>query len=884
VKALVLFILLLVAAAAGGYWWYENNMAPKHLPVAVKAVESQLRLDSAAVGFLNLEFAKKLEKYLLFQEPKKVITENLQKDYGLFFYQLKNSGLNLNDQLDYVVAGVIADDTPEYAIAMFGQFNLANMNKRLESNKYKIKEQKHNNRTYWEVTAYNEETCRYEQPVSYFWNNQLLLIGSKWYFPKLLDAALNNKGAAGSAIHRYKLAVGSITQPKKLSKGFDGALAIMLDQAAKHADPLSSIDLEVQLAVSPPSMQLVSVARHKNDQWANGVVNGYNSWKASHAAEINKHADLKTLMDIVTVSPNAGQLTVSTNLNLEQVNSLENIPKQFFSVYVPKITSRNPGEVKEETLEKSEIKKYLAKVEIDSIPIFKKESKEKLSHAVITGPFAAYLNGVRISESGSAEVNVGMISAPIPNLFFEDVNPKGVGSIRFEDVMDKEGKTLLENKDCAVKNTDNHAKFRPTFRNISLDVEFGRNNATLEVAQSSVSVPLKQGVKANEISAIKGVLDLHVPDQVDVVQMLPEGDSATYSNGAFRLKLTEFNGSSVNYEVGGDKSLLVDVRGKNANDEYLKRIGAISMQRLFDGGEIGAWDFAGVPKSIELVVAGKKISESYTFEINSLNRHELIPSYVKNDITLSNAKDFSKNKFNPVSSDKCSETEIELSKGEMKPFLLCIKYPFQAWDETSYSGVFELLGPITPEISNNLSAVTFVLNSVALSDAQGEVKTHEIMGKQVSNFTLSGTGNKSSPQIIFPAPEGVKPAEMAVKAVKGRLLVNLVKKLEQATLDTNNIGQVVYTKSGLKLVYEGFGPEAHYIRIYGDKERIVNVYGIDEKDREIKANFPKLDYPKNRKEGYTLLIADVHGKPTKLVVELAQSLDQLAYDFKRNNK
>ena len=308
------------------------------------------------------------------------------------------------------------------------------------------------------------------------------------------------------------------------------------------------------------------------------------------------------------------------------------------------------------------------------------------------------------------------------------------------------------------------------------------------------------------------------------------------------------------------------------------------MTRLFDGGEIGAWDFAGKPTGLELVIAGNKISESYNFSIKNLDRHELIPNYVKNDITFSSAREFSKKKFKQLSSSKCSESELEQSATEMKPFLLCIKYPFQAWEDSSYSGVLELLGPITPEISNNLSAVTFVLNSIAVEAANSEVSTYEIQGQQVSNFTLSSNGNKSSPQIIFNAPEGVNPRKAKIQAIKGELIINLVKQTEKVEVDPSKIGQVVYTKSGLKILYEGFGDEAYFIRIYGEKDRIVNVYGIDADEREIKASFPKLEYPKNRKEGYTLLIADIHGKPKKLVVELAKSLDKISYDFKRYNK
>lgn len=882
-RAFFLLLVLILAAAGGGYWWYENNLAPNKIPGSVKAVESQLRQDAAAVGFLNIEFARKLEKYILTNEEPSVVSDGLKNDFGLLYYQLVKSGLKLQSQLNYVVSAVLAADKPEYVIALFGHFDIENLQKRLELNKYTLEQKSHKGKNYLLSSQYNEDSCTYEQAIGIYWDSNTILMGPEHYFHKLLDN-LSSPKPDGSKLDRYQLVKGSILKPKSLSKGFDGALSLMLSQAARGAKPLKSIDVNARLAIYPPSVKLEASARHSDGNWAQAMVGGYTQWQTQMATQIEKHADLKNLMQSLEVVSGADSLSVVSYLDKASVFKLQQIPEQFFSVYVPKISSNKSNKpVKEELIPKTEIKKYLAKVDMDGIPVFKTETREKLSHAVVTGPFAAYLQGVRIGHNDAPQLKIGMLSADVPNLFFEDVNTKGVGRLTITDIVDKENQTLIADKECVLKNVSRQGRFEPTYRNISLDVEYGRKNATKEVAKSQIQVNLKKGVKAVDIASIKGKINLHVPTDVDVVQMSLEKDKTAYSNKKFRIKLTDIKGPSINYEVSGNKALLVDVRARNEATEYLRRTGSVSMQRLFDGGEIGAWDFAGKPKTVELVVAGNTLSQSFDFEIKSLDRHNLIPQYVKYPIVLSNQKKFSKKQFAPVSSDKCTEEEIEQSAADIKPFVLCVKYPFRPMSENEYSGVLELVGPVTPELQNNLSAVTFKLDSVALSNKDESFKVYDVKTKQVTQFTVASVGNRSTPQIKFKAPEGIDPYSAKINAVKGTISINLVKKLETVTIATNNIGKVAFSRSGIKVQYEGFEDEAYYIRIYGDEDRVVNIYGVDDQGREIKPIFPKIEYPGNN-AAYTLLVADINGKPEKLVIELAKSLDKINYAFKRNNK
>ena len=73
-----------------------------------------------------------------------------------------------------------------------------------------------------------------------------------------------------------------------------------------------------------------------------------------------------------------------------------------------------------------------------------------------------------------------------------------------------------------------------------------------------------------------------------------------------RIKMEDGSPSSVNYQASGDFDNLVEVRALNGSGDYISFSSSMSSE-LHEGVESTNMDFAGEPKTVEFVLADKKV-------------------------------------------------------------------------------------------------------------------------------------------------------------------------------------------------------------------------------------------------------------------------------------
>jgi len=370
---------------------------------------------------------------------------------------------------------------------------------------------------------------------------------------------------------------------------FDGAY---LGASARAFPPSGKIALWLS-ARSP------AVAAEKARAWQAALVSSRKDWEKIIPT-------FAVLHDRATIGTRDNLLLADISLDKSLADQLRNLPGElialFFSGFNFKLQPKASDPAAKTPTERidKQARQFIAEVSAAQLKPFDPETSFAEPADVVAGPFGIQLAGIRLTESEprTLELEVRAAGTHLPN---SGDNAEHMLAFSIASVRDKDGKELLQSASCGP---DRNALPAHPVQQLGT-----------EVLAATKKVHLIASARPADVASIQGAVRLNLPTRVETIALTPAKAGDRIEPDGLRIELTQVEPSAISYRVSGDTDRLLLLRAKNAKGEVLAQVSSFKMDGVWGSGKSVTQAFAGVPASVEFVVARAVEQKNYAFEL-----------------------------------------------------------------------------------------------------------------------------------------------------------------------------------------------------------------------------------------------------------------------------
>ncbi len=225
------------------------------------------------------------------------------------------------------------------------------------------------------------------------------------------------------------------------------------------------------------------------------------------------------------------------------------------------------------------------------------------------GPFALGITRVVAGDDG-LQLTIRGEGRGLPNLG----SRAKLVRMRIDDVTDEQGASLLPLRACGPTSAREWAESSP----VTTGSRFvGTELVKFPTVSIQKSITLADGSNAGDVARIKGNIEFQMPVEIQAMRIAMPVEGQLVETKDLRVLFQGGTEHSISYQLSGDKSRLLEVRALNAAGQVLETGGASWTGGFFGGSENVSIDVQGTIASIELIIADRTETLSYSFEIDS---------------------------------------------------------------------------------------------------------------------------------------------------------------------------------------------------------------------------------------------------------------------------
>ncbi len=887
--------LLLAAAGAGGYWYFSSKLEAKPAPPAVLAAEQALGLpETAALLHLDLAHAVEVEEIFLGEADREALLAPVAGS-GSLVDLLLQGGLDPRQAVSHMVGALVIGEAGPGAVGiLIGRFPVDRLNELL-AERYEIEETTAAGQPVLLLSHFDVDRCEVTGPLALHLTPERLVLGD----PVLVDAVLErlDEGAASAidlaAWRAYRdgkvLSLALLRGPQELAEQTPHPMVQMAARGAKAAlEPIDQIYADVAFQALPPRLVIGTRIVTDEPAWAVETAASYAAWTEEVDAELGHQLPtLARLTNHLSVTAEDGQLVAQVALGDDFLDDAAEVPVEvmrlmFSGLSGGSVTSgaadasgESPA-IEEQILPPDEVTTYRASADHARLPAFDPELDQSFEPAALNGPFGLRVDAFRLVEAEGqelVEISIETLSGELPNMELESlhqVSGDARARLVITAVSDATGGQLLRQERCGSERNELPGDLQASSRGRYVNNNF----VQVPVVQGEKAVRLVSDAGVEDIAAITGYIDLRLPTRVETRRVEAPFEGQLVELPGLRIKLTESEPGAVKYEISGASDRVLAVRALNAAGKYLRGAGSYASDRLLGTGKTVSKSFAGTPVTVEFVIAAEEAVQRYPFEIAPV-----APDFDQWDhpgpftVATVSIQAF---RQDSVGVDLSAVCEGRPEDSQLAPFQLCPQSLAAQWG--GLTGQFQVVGPQSPALLGNLSALELRLDSV---DA-GEAETARVpvnLGRFLRLRQTYGSEHlEDTPWLQAAAPEALENKE--IRAVQDRLVARLPLDLEHLSLPVTELGSRASHANGLTVRLVGFWNGSLQLDLSGPRERIVQFVPRDAAGRALAVNNARLDATSEPGEpGHWRASLSVSGRPASLDIVFAAAQEVLEYPF-----
>ncbi len=877
----------LIATGAGGYWYLTTKVEAEPVPRDVLVAEQALALPGIAGLFhLDLAHAIAVEEFFLGEADRDMLFAPMAGS-GTLVDVLRKSGLDPRRSVSHVVGALTFGEPGPRAVAvLLGAFPVEPL-RDLLSERYDAKESTVGGRPVLLFSHLDTESCEVTGPYALHLSPERVVLGNPTLVGTVLarldDGAASTVDLTAWRAHRDGkiLSLAILRGPQELAAQTPPPMAqIATGDGEEALEPIEQIYAGVAFQLLPRRLIVSTRVVTEEPAWAAEAAASYAAWTDEVDARLGAQLPaLARLTDSLSVTAEGGQLAAEAALDADFVGHAGAVPGEIL-----RLLFNGPGggaviigderpAMDEQILEPDEVTSYRASAHHANLTGFDAALEHGFETAALTGPFGLQADEFRLVEVEGeelVEVSVEAVSGEIPNMSVDSLHAAR-GNARAQLVITAvsgaDGEALLREERCGADRNELPGGLQSGVRSRYVDETF----VQVPMVQGKKTVRLNAGVGVNEIASIAGYIDLRLPTRVDAHRVEAPFDGQAIELPGLRISLTEGEQGTVSYEISGSSDRVLAVRALNAAGRYLRGAGSFASDRILGSGKTVRKSFAGTPAAVEFVIAVEEALERYPFEIASV-----APVFDRWDhpqpftVTATSAKAFRRES---AAIDLSAACEGRAADTQVTPFQVCPQSVAARWG--GLTGQFQILGPPSPALLGNLSALELRLDAVDVGD--GETRPVPVnVGTFLRLRAVHGSDHlEDTPWLQAEAPEALEDKD--IRAIQGRLVARLPLGFEHLTLPVTELGGEASHANGLAARLVGFWNGSLQIDVRGPRERIVQFVPRDAAGRALAAINARLDA--TDEPGQWRASLSVSGRPTSLDIVLAAEQKVIEYPF-----
>ncbi|GGX58227.1 hypothetical protein [Saccharospirillum salsuginis] len=702
------FILLLFVAGGAAWWSYPIWSFDEDTEYRNRTAAALASEDLVALASVDVKRATALEERL-FGAPD---SDALLSDAQGLWSTLARFGLDARRDVSDVLLGLYTSQAePNVALVILGDFDTQSVRAWLNE-RFEVERVDESTRTVY-FSWLNQHTCEPSPLQAMRLEPSRLVMTSAERLPDL-TRRLDTNATAASALGDWRaradtsLATVAVFGPKRMGNTLPGLPGMLMAGAGEAAAPARSIILSAAPTLLPPGLSVDATLFSDNPDFLQQTYESAKTALASVRASATKEwPDLADLFDRISLDQAPGEVSGVMRFDSDFDDEIRNLVAasagRMFGV------ASRPGQaVPEERIEDNPT--IFEPASRSDLQAFSGFSDNDASMAWTDGPFGLAVSKLTLNEEGQLRVHIEAEGRGLPNL----ASRSELVSLTLHGVTDANGESLLEPGRCKPG--------RPletmTLNRVSEGFGFKDGESVqYPTVTGEKTVPLAEGVTAEQVASIRGLIEYRMPTQVQrfVVQTPLLGRVVETDN--VRLHFSESNASTLSYQLSGETHRLLAVRGLNEAGEVLSESSSSWGDNWFGGGKNASISIQGEANQVEVFIATEL--ETVTFPFNLASAYPSMTSdFNTAPPTISpveaNVFERTVEASPPTVEYAFNEPEQEVTTG---PGRLAI----QRLDVSDFQGLYaqmQLYVPNTLPVAHQLAGAVVTFNTARLPDGR----------------------------------------------------------------------------------------------------------------------------------------------------------------------
>jgi len=602
------FILVLFVAGGAAWWSYPIWSFDEDTDYRNRMAAALASEDLVALASVDVNRATALEERL-FGTPD---SGALISDTESLWSTLARFGLDARRDVSDVLLGLYTSQAePNVALVILGDFDTSSIRDWLNE-RFEVERVNEATQTVY-FSWLNQHTCEPSPLQAMRLEPSRLVVTSAGRLPELTQR-LDTNATATRALGDWRaradesLATLAVFGPKRLGDTLPGLPGLLMAGIGEAAAPARSIIVSAAPTLLPPGLSVDATLFSDNPDFLRQTYASANTaLESARASATQEWPDIADLFDRMSLEQQPDHIRGTMRFDSDFDDEIRNLVSASTSRMFG-VASRPGQAVSEERIE-------------DNPAVFNSASRSDLQPftnfsdndepmAWTDGPFGLAVSKLTLNEDGHLTVHVEAEGRGLPNL----ASRSELVSLTFHDVTDGNGESLLPPGRCKPG--------RPlettTLNQVSEGFGFKDGESVrYPLVTGDKTVPLAEGVTADQVASIRGLIQYRMPTQVERFVVQPPLIGRVVETDNVRLHFSKSNASTLSYQLSGDTHRLLAVRGLNDAGEVLSESSSSWGKNWFGGGKNASISIQGEASQVEVFIATELETVTFPFNLAS---------------------------------------------------------------------------------------------------------------------------------------------------------------------------------------------------------------------------------------------------------------------------
>jgi hypothetical protein len=876
-KIAVALLVGVLALCAGLYLlvWRPLFILPEALPRAEQALATPDLLLLAGVNAKQVDFLERWFMDLPAASPESVPPAPGERD---LLDHLRGARVDPRRDLDYVLYALYPSQEAglRQAVALIGRFDPAAIGAYLTSELH-ARPITADGRTSYEVTLTDASSCKpaatWRVTAEPGW---ILLADPASYAGLASRFGDRPQGENGETRWWHELALTDVAgiavrRPDRLETGASIPLAgPAADAMAPNVEAFQRAYLGLGISAVPPQGQLRLVLDARD---ANRATEQIKTWQhavnESRARWATAMPTVARLYDGLSIHTEGARSTLEVTVDRATLARLQDVGKELIgqifggSGLEGDTQPSGPGA---ETLDTNPLK-FEPTASIAALDPYDPTIQFTGKVDVNVGPFGIRLDSIQLGSAAEdgLELVVAGFANGIPNIAAEPPRARLI----IDRVTSTSGQELLKGEDCGRERNRMPAYF---------------TSALPPRLSARKTVHLVPGTDARALQRIAGHIALRLPTKTEAMTLTEPKSGMVVEKYGAKISISRVAGSSLSYQVTGDRDRVLLIRALNAKGQPLASSMRISGDLLLGSGFAARADYSGSIAALEIVFAAEEQTTEFPFELTdfllSAEHHPFarddtpeFQPYTHQALRAQYSTDVpNPGTWKPLPPPE--KPQPRLSVTEVEPFEISLDRA-QPFFQLALS--MTVRGPDAPGFARRYNLGQLQLTRVTLKDGTVLVPP---ASTERSVWSTSLRFVSAPKQGVLAAPANFSIATKAtpqdLQSVEGSLLLRFPTALETVPLDDLGVGRSVRS-SDMKVTVAARGRHSLVLETNQDADHVVYIRLLDGHGQALMLGGPPVIMP--LPDGGARFDLSLSNEPARAEIIIAREMETATLPF-----